>query len=282
MAVSQTLLQPKHQPISAFPVTISESRMTPACTICSNHPLVRRLTHEALLSDSVLGSTVKMHLDSSKPFRGGKQQILILDTCSVEDWLTRLGAWRAEGGATIALISSEAYTGELELQLLYLGASGVLAFDSLMNNLPKAVHCVSKDCLWIRREVLNLYVKRTNGMIRQALTSDHRLTARENQIVGLLRTKVSNKTIAQKLSISERTAKFHTSNILRKLNLTSRREIQALDPAALMLGNSSRAPQANPNSRGVMIMAPQSLGGMVPCAAANQRDLFPQKMDHTE
>jgi DNA-binding NarL/FixJ family response regulator len=48
------------------------------------------------------------------------------------------------------------------------------------------------------------------------------LTAREREILALVAAGMSNKEIAAELVISERTARTHVSNVLGKLNLTSR------------------------------------------------------------
>jgi len=50
------------------------------------------------------------------------------------------------------------------------------------------------------------------------------LTAREHQVLQLLAEGLSNKAIAQRLQISEHTAKFHVAAILAKLEAHSRTE----------------------------------------------------------
>jgi DNA-binding CsgD family transcriptional regulator len=54
------------------------------------------------------------------------------------------------------------------------------------------------------------------------------LTEREREILGLVAQGRSNKEIARELVISERTARSHVSNILRKLGLSSRTEAALL------------------------------------------------------
>src|SRR5947199_324601 len=49
-----------------------------------------------------------------------------------------------------------------------------------------------------------------------------RLTQRERQISGLIAIGASNKEIADRLSITERTVKAHLTNIFQKLQLSSR------------------------------------------------------------
>jgi len=57
--------------------------------------------------------------------------------------------------------------------------------------------------------------------------SSRYLTAREQEVVSLLTDGLSNSEISERLFITERTVKKHVSNILRKLNVTSRTAIVA-------------------------------------------------------
>ena len=61
----------------------------------------------------------------------------------------------------------------------------------------------------------------TRSVARTALSG---LTNREQQVLPLLADGLSNKQIAQRMTITERTVKYHISNILRKLDLFSRTE----------------------------------------------------------
>ena len=54
------------------------------------------------------------------------------------------------------------------------------------------------------------------------------LTAREQEVLGLVALGMSNAKIAQTLFISEKTVSVHVSNILRKTETGSRREVAAL------------------------------------------------------
>jgi two-component system, NarL family, response regulator DegU len=64
---------------------------------------------------------------------------------------------------------------------------------------------------------------RNNGR-EPGLKAVRGLTQRETQIIGLIADGLSNKQIGQDLGITERTVKYHISNILRKLGLFSRTE----------------------------------------------------------
>ncbi len=59
-------------------------------------------------------------------------------------------------------------------------------------------------------------------MIRARLCLD--LSDRELEVLGLVSKGMANRTIADKLSISENTVKYHMKNILQKLDVQNRTE----------------------------------------------------------
>jgi DNA-binding CsgD family transcriptional regulator len=215
------------------------------CLIHSNHALAFGLIKDALSSDVSLPATIKPYSAQSRPTSNSKLlQILIVDTCSVQNWVSSLEKWQSEGGLSIGLVSSDPVNNEMELQLLHHGASAILrSADNLTDELPRAVHAVAKGQLWIRRDVLDLYVKKTRTILHNATVHDRKLTTRERQVLALLHGNLPNRIIAQRLALSERTIKFHVSNILKKLNLRSRRELKSLDRSEnILLFESSKAP----------------------------------------
>lgn len=67
----------------------------------------------------------------------------------------------------------------------------------------------------------------TTGEPRRARTDDGGLTKRESEVADLVARGMSNKEIAAKLVISQRTAETHVDHILNKLGFTSRAQIAA-------------------------------------------------------
>ncbi len=62
---------------------------------------------------------------------------------------------------------------------------------------------------------------------RRGVKPGHDLTKREQEVLALLATGLTNPGIAKRLTISTATARFHVSNILAKLNVASRTEAVA-------------------------------------------------------
>jgi DNA-binding NarL/FixJ family response regulator len=66
------------------------------------------------------------------------------------------------------------------------------------------------------------------------------LSPRETELLRLIAEGSANKEIARRLTISERTARTHVSNILRKLGLTSRTQAALLAVREGLAGRPGR------------------------------------------
>jgi len=73
-----------------------------------------------------------------------------------------------------------------------------------------------------------LSAEASNILISGFKKTDYKLTSREKDILDLLVKGLSNKEISQKLYISPSTVKFHISNILMKLGVSSRNKAVSL------------------------------------------------------
>ena len=106
------------------------------------------------------------------------------------------------------------------------GASGYLLKEADPDEIASAIRAahhgeVQLDPAVTRLLITSLRTRRPDDLISQ-------LTPREREILRLLGTGKSNKAIGRELEISERTARTHVSNLLRKLRVSSRTQAALL------------------------------------------------------
>jgi DNA-binding NarL/FixJ family response regulator len=100
------------------------------------------------------------------------------------------------------------------------GASGYLLKDSDADEVAAAVRAAYRGELQLDPSVARRLMSSLRAGPREDLTAE--LTSRELEVLRLVGAGKANKEIAAQLSISDRTARTHVSNILRKLGLSSR------------------------------------------------------------
>lgn len=112
--------------------------------------------------------------------------------------------------------------------LLQMGAKGLLSFQEAREQLPSALPLVANGGFWVPRAVLSSFVDSilggTHGR-RLKVDSATDLSHREQEVLSSLLENLSNKEIGSKLNISERTVKFHVSNLLSKFAVRRRADL---------------------------------------------------------
>jgi len=121
------------------------------------------------------------------------------------------------------------------------GASGYLLKDADADEVAVAVRAAHRGELQLDAAV----ARRLTASLRADARDDgaDELTSRELEVLGLLAGGETNKGIAAKLGIGERTARTHVSHILSKLGLTSRTQA-ALWAAREGLSDAGADPKA--------------------------------------
>jgi len=114
------------------------------------------------------------------------------------------------------------------------GAVGYLLKDAEAAEVAAAIRAAVRGEVHLDSEI----ARRLTQDLRTGPAGPSLLTRRERQILALVGEGHSNREIANILVISERTARTHVSNVLNKLNLTSRTQ------AALMAIREGLAPGA--------------------------------------
>lgn len=112
--------------------------------------------------------------------------------------------------------------------LLRQGVKGILNYNEAREQLPRALPLVANGGFWVPREVLSRFVDSiltgTQGRrLRADAPAD--LSRREQEVLSGLLENLANKEVADRLHISERTVKFHVSNLLAKFGVRRRADL---------------------------------------------------------
>ena len=157
-------------------------------------------------------------------------QILVLDLSLPK--VTGLEALRELsklGLPTRTIILTAAIEKEQIIEGLQLGAHGIVLKDSAIELLIEAIRCVNSGRYWIGHESVGDLIqalRQMNPPQRPPVASrDFGLTPREMQVIPLIAAGYTNKDLAQKLGITEHTAKHHLTNIFDKLGVSNRLEL---------------------------------------------------------
>lgn len=125
------------------------------------------------------------------------------------------------------LVLAESFSDPAAFALLRLGAKGLLTYAEAPRTLPQALQTVADGGLWVGRALLSRFVDSAlcTVPLRVYATGFEGLTRRERQVLEAVLDNLSNKEIAHRLHMSERTAKFHVSNLLVKHGVRRRADL---------------------------------------------------------
>src|SRR5207244_504519 len=125
------------------------------------------------------------------------------------------------------LVLAERFTDPVAFALLRLGVKGLTTYAEADHTLPHALAEVAGGGLWVGRALLSRFVdsELCNVPLRVYATGFEGLTRRERQVLDAVLDNLSNKEIAHRLHMSERTAKFHVSNLLVKHGVRRRADL---------------------------------------------------------
>ena len=105
------------------------------------------------------------------------------------------------------------------------GAKGYLLKGAPAGEIARAVRVVHGGGSYLEPRIAAKVLAGFGGAGRPAARG---LSAREREVLRLVRDGLSNKQIAQALNVAERTVKFHLSSVFAKLDATSRAHAVAL------------------------------------------------------
>jgi two-component system response regulator DevR len=200
-----------------------------AIQLVSSHPLLIRAVSGVMshLKDFPVRTLPPATSEADAMRHGNSPRLFLLDACSLHTDLGPLaGRCRAlaPGSKFLGLLPPGDDRHAEKIRLFTWGIDGFVELHKAwQRELPQAIRSILKGQLWVPPEVLLAFVKQAKALLDAQLLHGHFLTAREGEILQLLMRRLTNKEISSALDISERTVKFHVSNILGKLQLADRR-----------------------------------------------------------
>lgn len=122
-----------------------------------------------------------------------------------------------------------------QVEVMVRGAAGYCEESEAAQLLKRAVECILRGDIWIRRSLVPKVLGVLTGQMQSTqgnhLSLEERdkltrmsesLSTRELEVANMIRQGKSNRSIAEAMSISERTVKAHLSSIFRKFEVDDR------------------------------------------------------------
>jgi len=125
------------------------------------------------------------------------------------------------------VVVAEKFSEAQAFSFLRLGAKGLLNYAEIGQSLPTALEIVAGGGFWVPRDLLSRFIDSSLGVKRgrHVQPGPANLSPREREVLDALLENLSNKEIASKLHISERTVKFHISSLLSKFSVRRRTDL---------------------------------------------------------
>jgi len=146
------------------------------------------------------------------------------------------------------LVVAEKFSEANTFPLLRLGVKGLIRYEEVVQQLQRALETVALGGFWVPRALLSRFVdsilKKSCQVQMPTLATD--VSRREREVIGGLLENLSNKEIANGLNISERTVKFHVSNLLQKFGVRRRADLILLGYQVSLLGRQVRGRTLKP------------------------------------
>lgn len=130
------------------------------------------------------------------------------------------------------IIMTQNFEAREEISAILFGAKAYCSATESLDMLPKIVKTIMNNELWVDRKFVTRLLAEIEDIASQKHAEAQQLhqgisamTPRENEIAGLVAIGCSNRKIAERLSISERTVKAHLGVIFRKMGINDRLQL---------------------------------------------------------
>lgn len=126
------------------------------------------------------------------------------------------------------LVVDQKFKEDDSYSLLRMGVKGLLTYSEARDQISRALPLVAAGGFWVPRSMLSRFVDSIlDGQRGRRLKTETatELSRREQEVLEGLLENLANKEVASKLNISERTVKFHVSNLLAKFGVRRRADL---------------------------------------------------------
>jgi two-component system nitrate/nitrite response regulator NarL len=130
-------------------------------------------------------------------------------------------------GTRVILLTASASDAHIE-RAVRCGAWGIMLKDTAAEDLLTCIDMVISGERWLPADLVGPAIAREAQRRSEKDSLKHALTAREQQLVGLVAEGLANKQIARRINISEGTVKIHLHNIYQKLGVSNRTALTTL------------------------------------------------------
>ena len=195
--------------------------------IADDHPLMREALHQSLEGEEDM-KVVAEASDGEEAVKLAselKPNVVVMDI--VMPRLNGIEATRKikEIAPDTAILILTAYDDdEYVLGLLDAGAAGYLLKSARGRDLVGAIRAIRSGESVLHPKIIAKLLRRATLAPVGEHKASELLSERESEVLRLVTSGMSNKEIAEKLFLSQRTVKAHLTNIFNKLNVASRSE----------------------------------------------------------
>jgi DNA-binding NarL/FixJ family response regulator len=162
-----------------------------------------------------------VHLSVPGALDDGNLSLVLIDAECTEHLFELVATFRRVRPLLRLIILGSNVDYEYIERVIAAGAKGYLLLTSEESEIRRAVETVRDGSIWAPRKVLSRLVEapaRASG----SATTPAPFTARERQVLNLLRAGQSNREIALALGIEEGTVKAHISRLMHKVGVSNR------------------------------------------------------------
>lgn len=163
--------------------------------------------------------------DAVSIFNSNHPDMIFVDLSMKGDVFAAISDISSASGSTKVIVYSASSDADLMLKAFESGACAFVVKDSVADELFGAVQAVLRGETFVSRDYAGLLLSGLRNRTRRAAAPQVQLTRRERQVVEELLLARSNKQIAARMAISEKTVKHHMTNLMSKLGARNRVEV---------------------------------------------------------